>query len=200
MKITKVSITSKGIRLAILKEDGKGGEEERAFKCRNSPLGAFTDAMQGLKPFVQKILKGAVTVADDKLRITTVSLSETKDGRRGVVISGVVAVPGAHGNPLALNTPLITDLADGVQAKADTVAIDDTVDELIDALLGEAEKYYKGQRGQVEMDLKAPKEKTANEKAVDEKMAEASVKSTRTPRARKPATVAGNIGTNPTVQ
>jgi hypothetical protein len=111
VKITKVSITSKGVRLAILKEDGKGGEEERAFKCRNSPLGVFTDAMQGLKPFVQKILKGAVAVEDEKLRITTVSLSETKDGRRGVVISGVVQVPGAHGNPLVLNTPLVTELA-----------------------------------------------------------------------------------------
>jgi hypothetical protein len=100
---------------------------------------------------------------------------------------------------VVLNTPLVTELADGVQAKADTVSIDDTVDELIDALLGEAEKYYKGQRGQVEMDLKAPKEKTANEKAADEKMAEASVASTRKPRGSR-SPVAGTIPTSPVVQ
>jgi hypothetical protein len=185
MNITKVSITSKGVRLMIEKEDGKGGTEERQFKCKSAPLGVFSDAMQGLKPFVLKILKGAVTLNEASLRLTTVSLSETKDGRRGVVFSGVVAVPGVNNNPLVLNTPFVTELADGVQAKNDTVAIDDTVDELIDALLEQAEKYYKGSRGQVEMELSKPK--TDNEKAVDEKMAEASVKSTRVPRGAKKA-------------
>jgi hypothetical protein len=199
MKITKVSINKKGVSLELEKADGKGGTEVTAFTCKAEPLGVFADAMQGLKPFVLKILKGAIVVDADKLKLTTVSVSEMKDGRRAVVFSGVVAVPGVNNNPLVINTPLVAELADGAQASEDHVTIDDTVAELVAALLGQARDYYGGNRGQTEMKLEL-KPKTANEKAVDEKMAEASVKSTRTPRGRKPATVAGSIPASPVVQ
>jgi hypothetical protein len=199
MNITKVSINKKGVHLEIEKADGKGGTETTSFDCKSEPLGVFADAMQGLKPFVLKLLTGAIVVEADKLKLTTVSLSEMKDGRRAVVFSGVVAVPGVNNNPLVINTPLVAELADGAQASEDHVTIDDTVDELLDTLLEHARDYYGGNRGQTEMKLEA-KPKTANEKAVDEKMAEAEVKSSRTPRGRKPAGVAGSIPASPVVQ
>jgi hypothetical protein len=198
MNITKVSITSKGVRLILEKEDGKGGTESTEFTCKTEPLGLFADAMQGLKPFFQKILNGAATVDSSKLKLTTVTLSETKDGRRAVVLTGIVAVPGANDNPLVLNTPLVAELADGAEASEDRVTIDDTVDKLLDELLECAESYYGGVRGQTELALEA--KPSENAKNVDAKMAEASVKSTRVPRGQKPATVAGAIPTAPRVR
>jgi hypothetical protein len=157
-----------------------------------NPLPSFKDA---LSAFLAVFLRVVPQLKDsaDYLRVSTLSLGE-KDGDRSLQISATLSIDACGGAGISMTTPRLIEPPEG--AKDGQIYLTKTEMALIETVEHEAERYFNDETAQGELSLG----KSANSQAVDEKMAEASVKSTRTPRGRKPATVAGNIPASPVVQ
>lgn len=180
MKFSKISIASKGVELT--REERHGSDvEDRHLNSTSEPLPSFVDALQAFGPFFIKLLEKAITIVDPaKLKITTLNLSEDKNGLRGLIVTGIVPIPDAYDKPLVMNTPLIREGSE--LALSDAVVLTDKVLELIKLVQAEAARFVNGERGQATEAKKKPSE---NSKEFDDRAAAASAQTTRKPDSAK---------------
>jgi hypothetical protein len=175
MRFSKVSLTKKGVKLFSTRTTGSGTTEEKNLRApQEPPMQSFVDSMQAFKALVLAVLKGPVKIEPDAMTITTLNLSEDKNHLRGLIVTAVVPLPQAYGKPLVINTPLIRE--GGENASEDAFVLEDHHMEMIRVVEAEATAFYKGNRQQIELPLK---QESANAKDVGERMAAASIDSTR---------------------
>jgi len=182
MRFSKISITKKGVHLTRETKDANGAIESVDLESPERPLAEFSDALQSFVPFVTDLLMGAVTVESDDMRITTLNLSEDKNGLRGLIVTAIVPVPNAYDKPLVVNTPLVRE--GGENPSDDAFVLSDEVLELIKLAESEATRYVRGERVQGELFNRAEstaKETGENVREFDEAAAHAEVTSTRKP-------------------
>lgn len=180
MRFNRMSITKRGVELNYELRDQHKLEEIKAFSAE-PPLSSFSDAMQAFCPFVIGLLEIPENWRED-LTITTLNLSEDKNGNRGLIVTAVKPVANAYDRPLVLNTPLVREGGDDPSEEACVLA--DEVLELI-ALAeseAEAERYLNGEREQRELFDGKTAETSENAKDFNERAAHAENLSTRKPR------------------
>ncbi len=184
MRFTKISVTKKGVDLTRETKNAIGAVEEVHLNSPERPLASFTDALAAFAPYVEGLFAGAIVVtAGVPLTITTLNLSEDKNGLRGLIVTATVPVPKAYDKPLVLNTPLVRE--GGENASDDACVLTDEVLQLIALVEAEALRYVKGERlGQGDLFAKAVEKSPAAE-SFNERAAAAEVASTRKPRQRK---------------
>jgi hypothetical protein len=188
MRFSKVSLTKKGVKLFSTRTTGSGTTEEKNLRApQEPPMQSFVDALQAFKPLVIAVLKGAVKIEPEAMTITTLNLSEDKNHLRGLIVTAVVPLPQAYGKPLVINTPLIRE--GGENASEDAFVLEDHHMEMIRVVEAEGTAFYKGNRQQLELPIK---QESANAKDVGERMAAASIDSTR--KGGKKGRIAGQIG------
>lgn len=179
MRFSRISITSKSVSLSREDKDNKtNAVEEIVLKSPERPMGSFDDAVQGFKAYVTGLLP--FKVAPDKLTITTLNLSESKDGRRGLQVSCNVPIPKCDEKVISLTTPLVHE--EGEESTGESFTLSDEVMELIALAEAEAAAYVDGSRMQLALPLEKATSKNAKE--FDENAAHAEVASTRKPRGK----------------
>lgn len=178
MQFTKIAITKTAVTLERLIKDA-AGVEESSYTAREKPLATFVDALQAFSGYFRGLLPFELT--EDQLTITTLNLSQDKNGLRGLIVTGIVPVPKAYGKPIVINTPLVRE--GGENPSADAFVLTDVVLDLVEAAEAEAARYLKGDR--VQGELFERKETSANTKAFNERAASAEVATTKKPRASK---------------
>lgn len=179
MKFSRISVTKKGVNLAYEKADEHKSEETVA-KSSEQPLSTFVDALQSFTPFVIDLLE----IPEEwraNLTVTTLNLSEDKNGYRGLIVTATRPVPKAYDRPLVLNTPLVREGSD--EASDEACTLPDEVLELIGLVETEAVRYLNGEREQRELFNKS--ESSENVKDFDQRAAAAEVASTRKPKRNK---------------
>lgn len=178
MRFSRISITSKTVSLSREEKDGKtNAVEEIVLKSPERPMASFDDAVQGFKAYVTGLLP--FKVAPDKLTITTLNLSESKDGRRGLQVSCNVPIPKCDEKVISLTTPLVHE--EGEESSGESFTLSDEVMELIALAEAEAAAYVDGSRMQLTLPLSKPSE---NAQEFDEAAAHASSATTRKPRGK----------------
>lgn len=182
MKFSRISVTKKGVELDFERKDDEATEEVK-WSSHYRPLSAFTDALQSFDAYIVDLIPFLAEV-QDSLRVTTLNLSEDKNGLRGLIVTATTPVEKAYNKPLVLNTPLVRE--GGENASDDAFVLSDEVLDLIALVESEARRYKNGEHEQVEMFSKEERTATSeNAKNFDENAAAAEVKSTRKPRAKK---------------
>lgn len=177
MRFSRISVTSKSVSLSREDRDAKtSAVEEITLKSPERPMQSFDDAVQAFKGYVIGLLP--FKVAPDKLVVTTLNLSDSKDGRRGLQVSCNVPIPKCDDKVISITTPLVHEPAEDSETEAFTLS--DDVLKLVALAEQEATAYVDGKRMQISLALDTPSE---NAKAFDEAAASASVKSTRKPKA-----------------
>jgi hypothetical protein len=179
MKFSRISVTKKGVELAYERKDEHKSEEVVA-KSAERPLPSFADALQSFTAFVIDLLE----IPDewrDNLTVTTLNLSEDKNGYRGLIVTATRPIPKAYDRPLVMNTPLVREGSEDASDEACTLS--DEVLELVALVEGEAVRYLNGEREQ--LDLLKPPSDSENVREFDENAAHAEVQSTRKPKGRK---------------
>lgn len=182
MRFAKIAITKKGVHLTRETKDQNGAIESIDLESPERPLASFADALQGFKSYVRDLMP--FELSDDQLTVTTLNLSEDKNGHRGLIVTAIVPVPKAYDKPVVLNTPLVRE--GGENPSDDAFVLNDDVMALIALAEEEATRYAKGERVQGELFSREereaePEPMSENEAAVNDRMAAAEVASTRKP-------------------
>lgn len=177
MKFSRISVKKTGVELDYEATHGDAKEETK-WSNHQPPLGSFKDAMQGLVSYVVDLIPFLDGVRET-ITVTTINLSEDKNGLRGLIVTATTPVEKAYNKPLVLNTPLVRE--GGELALDEAFVLSDEVLELIGLIEQEARRYKQGEYGEHE---KADKPASENTKAADERMAAAEVASTRKPRGK----------------
>lgn len=196
MKFSKISITSRGVHLIRQTKTESGATEKFDLESPEGPLKSFSDAMQKFADYVIGLLPFLVRDDDDEededalpMTVTTVNLSESKDGRRGLQVSVNVPIEALNNKVVSITTPIVHEA--GENTSDEVYTLPDDVMSLIKLLEGEATRYYKGEREQGELfagaEAKAEAEKSPAAESFNERAAAAEVASTRKPRGRKKA-------------
>lgn len=176
MKFSRISVTGKGVELDYMKTDGDAKEETK-HSNHMPPLGSFTDALQGFVGYVVGLIPVLEPIRES-LTITTLNLSEDKNGLRGVIVTALYPVEKAYNRPLVVNTPLVRE---GGELPLDgAFVLSDDVLKLIALTESEARRYKNKEYGE----LVPEKKSSENTKNASERMAAAEVASTRKPKGK----------------
>lgn len=179
MRYSKIGINKQGVTVTREDKDSKtGATREITLRSAERPMGSFDDAVQAFKSYVMGLLPFKVPA--DGIVITTLTLSESKDGRRGLQVSCNVPIPKCDDKVISMTTPLV--LEPGEASTGEAFTLKDDVMKLIALAESEATKYDEGER--MQMTLALSEEASENTKNVDKRMADAEVSSTRKPRGR----------------
>jgi hypothetical protein len=149
MEFQKIKNGSDGVEL-VQKIKSSGGNETRDFACRTPPLAEFPAALKAFVPYVMDLL-GLPEEWREHLTVTTLNIDEeVKTGKLGLIVTAILPVEKANDRPLVLNTPRMREWEDdGNPQPAGT--FDDEITALIAEAQIQARRYYRGERGQVEM-------------------------------------------------
>jgi hypothetical protein len=184
MRFAKISITKKGVHLTRETKDAAGAVESVDLESPERPLPEFVDALQAFKAFVIDLMPFALT--EEQTTVTTLNLSEDKNGLRGLIVTAIVPVPKAYDKPVVINSPLVRE--GGEDPSPDACILTDEMLELVGLVESEAARYVNGERIQGELFAKKDREAeptSENVKDFDERAAHAEVSSTRKPRRGK---------------
>lgn len=177
MNFTKIKITKDEEVELTPAVDVRKHTKHSAEVTGVNPLPSFKDAVAAFLPVFLRVVPELKDAAN-RLRVSTLSLGE-KDGDRSLQISASFAIESCGGAVISMTTPRLIEPPEG--AKDGQVYLTKTEMALLETVESEAERYFNDETAQTEMALG----KSENAKAVDEKMAEASAKSTRQPRGAK---------------
>lgn len=149
---TKIKNTGKSVAIewSTKRTTASKAEEHQShqLECPERPRPAFDTALQTFLPFLLRIL-GAPVEWSDNTKVTGVSLNKEEDGRRGLVLTATRKCPfGAA--PIALNTPHLRESQDATKEKGALFWLPG-MDEAVDQMIHEAEKYLEGDRAQGEL-------------------------------------------------
>jgi hypothetical protein len=128
MRFTRISINTKSVSLDREDKDSKTGAiETKTLKSPERPMSAFDDALQAFKPYVTGLLPFKVPA--ENLVITTLNLSESKDGRRGLQVSCNVPIPKCDDKVISITTPLVHEA--GEESTGESFTLSDKIMQLI---------------------------------------------------------------------
>lgn len=175
MKFSKIK-HSKDHEVGLLRVDEHAHSKDSVETTGINPLPSFVDAVQAFIALFLRVFP-ALEPERENLRVTTLNLSE-KDGDRGLQVSATLTVEHCNNAGVSITTPLITTPLEG--ADEGRVFLTPVELRLIEHVEVEATRYVGGETAQAEMFAST----SANAKAVDERMAEAEVASTRKPKGR----------------
>jgi|SRR3954469_7320341 hypothetical protein len=177
MKFSKISV-NKDAEVKLVRVDEHQHAKDSIETNGVNPLPEFVDGFNAFLPVFLEFMPELKPVKDE-LRVTTLSLGE-KDGARSlqVSVSRTIEAMGA----ISMTTPRMVEEPE--EPNEDAVYLTKSHLKLIANVEAEATRYVNGETAQTD----AFQQASENSKAVDAKMAEAEVKSTRTPRG-KPVTV-----------
>lgn len=147
MRFSRISISKKLVSLSWQEQRGHG-VITHVYDSKDKPLPSFNGALQAFAGWALKLL-GAPPEWDDAITVTTVNLSE-RDGRRGIQVSFSKRVEQANGAASSITTPLMRE-ADNLDGEIATGYYGKHIDDLIEILETEAERYEKGEREQGEL-------------------------------------------------
>lgn len=175
MRFSRISITGKGVELDYVETDGDA-KDETTHSNHMPPLGSFTDALQGFVSYVVDLIPFLAPIRDT-LTVTTLNLSEDKNGLRGLIVTALTPVENAYNRPLVLNTPLVRE--GGELPLEGAFVLSDKVMALIKLTESEARRYKNKEYGQL-----VATEPSENTKNANQRMADAEVSSTRKPKGK----------------
>lgn len=161
----------------IIKGHNEKGEEIREnykYISSDKPLDSFTDALQGLKPYLTEYCELPKDyVGRMQIRSISISYMDHPTGRKipGVIISGIMRYKRQSG-VLPCNTPYKqpellteTDEEEKVKNNAESFKLmSKDCFEVIQTLFKEAEKYIEGEREEMEIDFAEQSEDETKEK------------------------------------
>jgi hypothetical protein len=186
MKFSKISM-SKDLDVTLLRVDQHVAAKDKIETSGVNPLPEFRDAVQAFLPHFLTLVP-SLKEEKKNLRVTTISLGD-KDGKRSLQVSVSLAVEVCGGAVISMTTPRMAEEPANVERDEDddeeVTYLSKPLLRLIERVEAEATRYANGETAQGTLALGS----SENSKAVDEKMAEASAKSTRVPRGRKPVEV-----------
>ncbi len=181
MKYSNIRIQGTSVKLEYEHELDAGGNEAATFNCDDAPAPAFRDALQAFRPFALALL-GLNGSWGQSAEVRSVALKSEDGGLRGLNVTIVRKIPGAHNAPVAITTPYMRQLPEEHQGTGEGF-LDDVTCKLIAQLEERADEYRDGERGeQLEAFTKKDSENAAR---VDDEMRAASVASTRKPKSKK---------------
>jgi len=156
-RIAKVRYKEGRVEIKELEEDdGESGAErskEILFKCGEEPSQDFVAAMKRLVPHVRTILELPATYCEERIQVTGVSFSRTREGIDGATISGIVKLDTAIG-PFSFNTPHLSFLPTSEGANQPLMPDEAQADLVV--LRAEVQAYLDGKRAQADLfDAKA---------------------------------------------
>jgi hypothetical protein len=194
MKFSKIGMT-KDLDVTLKRKDEHTHSKDAIETTGVNPLPEFRDAVQAFLPHFLTLVP-SLKEEKKNLRVTTLSLGE-KDGKRSLQVSVSLAIEACGGAVISMTTPRMAEEPANIEGDeeddSEVTYLSKPLLKLIDRVELEATRYVNGETAQGTLALG----KSENSKVVDEKMAEASVKSTRVPRGQK---VTGSIPASPLVQ
>lgn len=161
MRFTRISITKKLVSLSMEEQRGHG-TITTVYESKDRPLPSFTASLQAFAGWALQLLE-APPKWDEQITVTTVNLSEDKNGRRGILVSISKRVEQANGAASSITTPLMRE-ADNLDGEIANGYYGKHIDDLLTQLEAEAARYEKGEREQIEAfakDEAAPKKDRA---------------------------------------
>lgn len=148
MRFTKIKVNEKAVTLAWTTKKGDGESITSELSSPQRPMEALPAALSAFRPFVLGLL-GLPTEWLNEMVITTLSLNEDEDNRRGLIVTAIRKIPQASGRPVVFNTPHMRERLEG---DTGTTGFLDPVET---DLIAEAEKaataYVQGERVQAEL-------------------------------------------------
>lgn len=178
MRFSKIAITAKGVHLVTQTKSEAGAIEWKELESPEGARKSFANAVQKFKDYVVSVMP---FLGAEDVTVSTINLSESKNGLRGLQVSVSVALEDVNNKVTSITTPLVHEAGESTSDEAFT--LDGAVMKLIKLVEAEAAKYWDGDREQVEMF--AEESTSENTKAFSDRSAAAEVASTRKPRARK---------------
>lgn len=137
MRFHKIKSTENIAAFEWTEEAGKV-KHGHSFESKERPAPELPNALNAFRPYVVDLL-GLPEPWSEALTISSISLSEDEDGRRGLIVTAVKKVERAHGNPVVINTPLMRER--GESDNASNGFFDEDIAELIEAAELAAEDY-----------------------------------------------------------
>jgi hypothetical protein len=196
MKFSKIGMT-KDLDVTLKRKDEHTHSKDAIETTGVNPLPEFRDAVQAFLPHFLTLVP-SLKEEKKNLRVSTLSLGE-KDGKRSLQVSVSLAVEACGGAVISMTTPRMAEEPANIEGDEDDESevtyLSKPLLKLIDRVEMEASRYVNGETAQTD----AFQQASENSKAVDKKMAEAEVSSTRKPRHTK-SPVAGSIPASPIVQ
>jgi hypothetical protein len=179
-----------GDTVSLKWEDTKGDAiDKHDWSCAEPPTPAFKASLAAFSSFVVGLIEAPAEWAEG-LEIRQLALSEEKKtASRGLVVTALRKVSNAKGRTLLLNSPYMAEPPIGYNGPLDGY-LSSAVLTLIEDAEAHAEAFRNGERGE-QIDMNLPE--SENTKAVNQRMADAEVSSTRKPGKKKDA-IAG-VGT-----
>jgi hypothetical protein len=194
MKFHKIGMT-KDLDVTLKRKDEHTHSKDAIETTGVNPLPEFRDAVQAFLPHFLTLVP-SLKEEKKNLRVTTLSLGE-KDGKRSLQVSVSLAIEACGGAVISMTTPRMAEEPANIEGDeeddSEVTYLSKPLLKLIDRVELEATRYVNGETAQGTLALG----KSENSKVVDEKMAEASAKSTRVPRGQKGT---GSIPASPLVQ
>jgi len=153
MRMHKISVNKARVRLDFKRADASGkGVEETTLSSPDRPRQEFLDALNAFRPFVRQLC-GFTPKWMEEVNVTSVSISDQKGDRRGVVISSTRPVADANA-PFVFSTPVLTSPADAAEDDEEGDTAEGSgiwlpgMDEALVELEAQAKRYLEGVREQ----------------------------------------------------
>jgi hypothetical protein len=127
---------------------------EHTLTSKAAPAPGFWDAMRAFVHLVMEIIEvpEAWEHGENCMSVTGISLSEDKDGRRGLVITARKPIVQANNAPLIMNTPYLKEPLEPKEENAVGFWPDGMKEALTD-LQTAAQEFADGKRAQTELPL-----------------------------------------------
>lgn len=143
MPYTKIKHNKGTTTLTRVEDRSQQESIEQTLTSHDDPRPAFVEALQALTAYVVRVCELPRGYAED-MRITGVSLSPGEYG--GCVVTALKSVSGANA-PVVINTPHVPEVATSDNGPC----LPPWACEMLATLEAEADRFWKGERAQVEM-------------------------------------------------
>lgn len=147
MRFTKIKVRENGVELSWTVK-GSAGTDTVNHESTDKPLETFPAALNAFRGYVVELLGLPKSWLAD-MTVTTLSLNEETDGRRGLIVTAVRKIEKAANRPFVINTPLMKERGDNTSDAASGIFDPEIID-----LIAEAEKqatsYRKGEKAQID--------------------------------------------------
>jgi hypothetical protein len=177
MRYRKIAIKKESVDLEYEDSNAAGTFDVMSLKAKDEPAPEFHQAMENFKPIFIRLCE--LNESDKaKIIITGVHLSYHGDNNRmGIVISGYKKLVNYVGI-VTMNSPCMLEREDKANPKKD---IPDDLTDCFDELWKQADKFLKGYRAQLSIDLKkdSNEEKKSNSESNPETKPEKKTESER---------------------
>ena len=179
MQFEKIRFDGKTVELDY-SESTPGGSTIVVEERGTDPSPAFKAALRAFASYVVWVISGPESWAET-LDVRGVTIKRPDDGEFGIIVTAIHPCPRARNGTHLINTPFLAAAPEGHEGLGSGF-LPSHVPALVDELEMQATAFHDGEHGeQISLGLPA----SENTKAVNQRMADAEVASTRKPKGRK---------------